>query len=112
MIALIYLLSSCHGSVSENQLPGVYVSNFEDYSDTISLNVSHTYIYKALSGKSSTFRKGKWTFKDGKITLENFSFSPSKKNTNGIWTAEVKNVNKQIRIIYADQEGYYYRKLK
>jgi hypothetical protein len=112
MIALIYLLGSCNGGVSENQLPGVYVSNFEDYSDTIHLNVNHTYIYKMLSRNSTAFGKGKWAFKDSRITLENFGLSTSKKTINGIWIAEVKIVNNQIRIIYADEEGYYYRKLK
>jgi hypothetical protein len=112
ILIIAYTLNACTNGVNENRLPGVYASNFEDYSDTIFLNSDHTYVYKQCYRKSYSFRKGVWTVKNGFITFKKFSFHQPQNSPIGNWNAEIKIVNNEVRIIYADEEGYYYRKIK
>jgi len=106
---LTFLLNACKKHLNANDLPGLYISNFEDFRDTIVLNPNHTYLHKSKAKITFDSQKNIWNFDGGKITLENFD-SPS--GPPGVWIAEVVFVKDEIRIVYAEEEGYYYAKIR
>jgi len=53
---------------------------------------------------------GKWQLKGNSLYFNDFKFSPA--GLNSIWIANVVLQDNDVRIMYADEEGCYYNKIK
>ncbi|OKS85841.1 hypothetical protein RG47T_1287 [Mucilaginibacter polytrichastri] len=93
--------------IKQKDIPGTYASDNRERNgphglDTLIVTNDHNYFYKNYYGHF----KGTWQLKGSTVNFNNFG------DNNGIWSAGVEYHNDTIRIIYADEEGIYYNKIK
>lgn len=101
----ILLISSCK-AVKEKDVVGTYNAAFLRAHDTLTVNQNHTYVYR----DQSLVHTGSWELKGNSMYFNNFKFS-----TNGdinTWIADVKLQDNDVRIMYAEDDGCYYKKIK
>ncbi|WCT15005.1 hypothetical protein [Mucilaginibacter jinjuensis] len=101
----IQLISSCK-AVKEKDVVGTYNAAFLRARDTLIVNQNHTYVYR----DQNLIHTGSWELKGSSLYFNNFKFS-----TNGdinTWVADVKLQDNDVRIMYAEEDGCYYKKIK
>ncbi len=113
---LLILVSSCSENIKPHQLAGTYVYNIPNNIDTIKILENGNYIHISQSAKGETLNnKGIWEFdqKFNEIVFNDFIFyNEDGKGACGDWISRVKNIKNEIRLIYASEEGLFYKKIK
>jgi hypothetical protein len=93
-------------AVKDKDVVGTYKAAFLKSQDTLIVNQNHTYIYR----DQNMSHTGKWQLKGNSLYFNDFKFSPA--GLNSIWVANVVLQDNEVRIMYADEEGCYYDKIK
>ena len=105
LAVLSILLTSCM-AVKEKDIVGTYNAAFLKATDTLIVKQNHTYIYH----DQSMVHMGRWELKGNSLYFNNFQFSPT--GALNTWVADVKLQDNDIRIMYAEDDGCYYKKIK
>ena len=106
VISLIaFGIVACNSSVKPSEVPGIYKANF-------STDGMYIYIFKNGTCKFLDSLNQKYDIKTGTWKFKNRTIDVQMGDTGGIWPAEIKNIDGVIRIVYADEEGDYFDKIK
>ena len=92
-------------AVKEKDVIGTYNAAFLRARDTLIVNQNHTYVYR----DQNMVHTGTWELKGGTLYFNNFKFSPT--GAINTWVADVKLQDNDIRIMYAEEDGCYYKKI-
>jgi len=100
----ILLMSSCK-AIKEKDVVGTYNAAFLRSRDTLTLKYDHTYVYH----DQNMIHTGSWELKGNTLSFNNFRFS----NTGAIntWVTDVRLQDNDVRIMYAEEDGCYYKKI-
>lgn len=101
----ILLISSCK-AVKEKDVIGTYNAAFLRSRDTLILNHDHTYVYH----DQNMVHTGSWELKGNTLSFNNFQFSPT--GALNTWVTDVRLQDNDVRIMYAEEDGCYYKKIK
>jgi hypothetical protein len=105
LAVLMLLISSCM-AVKEKDVVGTYNAAFLKTTDTLIVKQNHTYLYH----DQNLIHTGSWVLKGNSLYFNNFKFSTTGEiNT---WVADVKLQDNDVRIMYAEEDGCYYKKIK
>ena len=118
LFIIIILLTSCAAHVEKEKLYGRYVFRFTGQNDntsrgdTLEIISNGTYHYWTFLREKKLENTGKWKLNSSAnaIEFEKFSFltdMPAK----GTWTSRLKLVGDEVHLIYASEEGQYYKKI-
>ncbi len=115
-LVLLFSMACSDNDVEIHQLYGVYDYNKENYIDTIQLLKDSSYIHTHQTTNGTIYRnEGTWKFdsKLREVVFDDFIFyNEQGGDVPGFWIPKVKNVENEIRLIYASEENLYYRKPK
>ncbi len=101
----ILLISSCK-AIKEKDVVGTYNAAFLRARDTLIVNRNHTYVYH----DQNMVHKGSWELKGNTLSFNNFQFSPT--GDINTWVTDVRLQDNDVRIMYAEDDGCYYKKIK
>lgn len=101
---LSIMLTSCM-AVKEKDVVGTYNAAFLKAKDTLIINQNHTYLYH----DQNMVHTGKWELQGNTLYFSNFKFSPN--GAINTWVANIKLQDNDIRIMYDEEDGCYYKKI-
>lgn len=89
-------------------LTGKYM--FNTWSHDI-INIYKDGSYNHLSNQGQTLNRSTWSYNGSEILFNNFRFNNTENG--GLWISEVGYTNDHhIKLVYADEEGFYYQKIE
>lgn len=110
-ILCLFVLTACSNTFPETSIVGEYLLNQSGYTDRIRINSNKTYEHVVNIEGERFVNKGKWSHKSKEILFENFCFYNSEGSSGkGLWISEIKELEDTLALVYAEEEGMYYKK--
>ena len=118
LMVIVSAVVGCYGDIEPGDVPGMYVANYREFTDTLFIEDDGWYIHLWARDDTTVFDTGLWEygFVGGErvVDFKNFSFPPRKGlgtvSPPNFWPARMeRSLLGEIRLIINSDLGLYYQ---